>query len=78
MEKELKVKDKILDCLYYLDWATISLDYFGMGHSFLYKKIKEKDTKGNPIEPFTAEEIQKLKEALKDISKKIDECADRL
>ncbi|MBQ0135397.1 MAG: DUF5053 domain-containing protein [Oscillospiraceae bacterium] len=56
----------------------MSLDYFGKGHSWLYKKIDGHDTDGNPTETLTEEELGKLKDALKDLARKIDVCADEL
>lgn len=77
-KEETLVKSKIKDILLDLNWGSISHDYFGMGHAWLYHKIEGKDTDGNPKETFTDEETQKLKEVLKDLAKKIEACAETL
>ena len=73
-----ETKKKLSSILLLVNWGSVSLDYFGKGHSWLYKKIDGHDTDGNPTETLTEEELGKLKDALKDLAKKINECAEKL
>lgn len=67
---------KILDpIILNVSWAEISHDYFGKSRPWLYHKLTGD---GQTEIDFTKEERQKMKSALLDLAKKINECAEKL
>ncbi|PJR04308.1 DUF5053 domain-containing protein [Avrilella dinanensis] len=71
------VKQKLSDILLDISMAKISTKYFEKSRSWLYHKLDGIDGNGKPTD-FTAEEKETLRAALKDLSSRIDSCADSL
>lgn len=69
--------DKLKDILLYLKWGNISKDYFGFSRSWIYQRLNGYDGNGNPAE-FTEAQKDKLRDALRDIARKLNETADNL
>jgi hypothetical protein len=65
------------DVLLYLKWGNISKDYFGFSRGWIYQRLNGYDGNGEPCD-FTESQKEILREALKDISKKLSEAADNL
>lgn len=60
-----------------ISWGEFSVDYFGKPRTWLSSKIQGCDLDCNDVD-ITAEEIKQLKEALFDLSKRIENCANTL
>lgn len=69
--------DKLKDVLLYIKWGNISKDYFGFSRGWIYQRLNGYDGNGNPSE-FTESQKETLREALKDIARKLDEAADEI
>lgn len=65
------------DVLLYLKWGNISKDYFGFSRGWIYQRLNGYDGNGNPSE-FTEPQKETLREALRDIARKLNEAADKL
>lgn len=74
MEKNF---DKLKDVLLYIKWGNISKDYFGFSRGWIYQRLNGYDGNGNPSE-FTDSQKEILREALKDIARKLNEAADEI
>lgn len=74
MEKNF---DKLKDVLLYIKWGNISKDYFGFSRGWIYQRLNGYDGNGNPSE-FTEAQKEVLREALKDIARKLNEAADEI
>lgn len=70
-------RDKLNDILLYLKWGNISKDYFGFSRGWIYQRLNGYDGNGNSCE-FTPVQKETLKEALRDIAKRLNEAADEL
>ncbi len=69
--------NKLKDILLYLKWGNISKDYFGFSRGWIYQRLNGYDGNGNPSE-FTESPKETLREALRDIAKKLNETADSI
>lgn len=69
--------DKLKDIILYLKWGNISKDYFGYSRSWIYQRLNGYDGNGNPSD-FTESQKETLRDALRDIAKKLNETADSL
>lgn len=76
-EKKQSMRTVLQDIIVDVSWAHISKKYFGRSRSWLSQKMI--GTNGNGIETeFSAEERETLKNALYDLSERIQTCADKL
>ena len=69
--------DSIKDILLYIKWGNISKDYFGFSRSWIYQRLNGYDGNGNPSE-FTEKQKDILREALRDIARKLNDAAEKL
>ncbi len=69
--------DKLKDILLYLKWGNISKDYFGFSRGWIYQRLNGYDGNGN-LSEFTDSQKEILREALRDIAKKLNETADSI
>lgn len=80
MEVKVKkdtVKSLLWDIIVDVSWSNISHRYFGKSRSWISQKFV--GINGNGIETdFTSSEREQLKLALTDLSKRIQNCADKL
>ncbi len=74
LQEKTTVKNLVSDIIVDVVWANISKKYFGRSRSWIYHKFEGRDSKGG----FTEDERLNLKEALKDLAKRIDACAEKL
>jgi Domain of unknown function (DUF5053) len=75
--QDVSVKQKMSDILLDISLAKISMKYFEKSRSWLYHKLDGIDGNGKPID-FSANEKEQLRNALKDLSRRISTCADSL
>lgn len=71
------VKKQLADIYMKITWREIALDYFGKSPSWLYHKLDGIDGNGGRG-GFTEDELVTLKEALIDLSRKLQSAAERL
>lgn len=69
--------NKLSGVLTYLKWGNISKDYFGFSRGWIYQRLNGYDGNGNPSD-FTDSQKDTLKEALRDIARRLNEAADNL
>lgn len=74
---EIWQKLESADLLLALSWMYISNKYFEKSASWLHHKIDGYDKNGNVV-MFTDDEIKTLKEAIKDLSQRLDSFAETL
>ncbi len=65
------------DILLDISWAKLSQKYFGKSRSWLYHKLDGALINGKPAQ-FTTEEKRQLRDALKDLSVRINTCANEI
>lgn len=68
---------RIKDILTIVKWGNISKDYFGYSRGWFYQRLNGYDGNGNPCE-FTDEQKETLREALRDLSKRIAAAAENI
>ena len=61
----------------YLKWGNISKDYFGFSRGWIYQRLNGYDGNGNTSD-FTDTQKEVLREALRDLAKKLNTTADNL
>lgn len=61
----------------YIKWGNISKDYFGFSRSWIYQRLNGYDGNGNKCE-FTDEQKNILRNALRDIARRLNEAADKI
>lgn len=71
------ILNSIKEIALYIKWGNISKDYFGFSRSWIYQRLNGYDGNGNPSE-FTDDQKDILREALRDIARKLNEAADNL
>lgn len=69
--------EKLKDIMLYLKWGNISKDYFGFSRGWIYQRLNGYDGNGNPSD-FTDTQKEVLREALRDLAKKLNATADNL
>ena len=69
--------DKLKGILLYLKWGNISKDYFGFSRGWIYQRLNGYDGNGNPSD-FTDSQKGALRDALRDIARKLNEAADSI
>ena len=72
-----EVKSAVWDIIVDVSWANISRKYFGKSRSWLSQKMNGRDGNGSEGK-FTSEEKQTLKNALYDLSERIQKCAENI
>lgn len=76
-KQKVTVKQNLSDILLDISMAKISTKYFEKSRSWLYHKLDGIDGNGKPTD-FTPEEKEQLRNALKDLSNRISNCANNL
>lgn len=71
------IMDHLKDIVLYIKWGNISKDYFGFSRSWIYQRLNGYDGNGNECE-FTEAQKETLREALRDIARKLNETADKI
>lgn len=69
--------EKLKDVILYLKWGNISKDYFGYSRGWIYQRLNGYDGNGNPSD-FTEAQKETLREALRDIARRLNETADKI
>ncbi len=69
--------EKLESVLPYLKWGNISKDYFGFSRSWIYQRLNGYDGNGNPSD-FTDQQKQILRDALRDIARKLSDAAEKI
>ncbi len=69
--------EKLKDIMLYLKWGNISKDYFGFSRGWIYQRLNGYDGNGNTSD-FTDTQKEVLREALRDLAKKLNTTADNL
>ena len=72
-----EVKRAVWDIIVDVSWANISRKYFGKTRSWLSQKMNGRHSNGSEAK-FTSEEKQTLKNALYDLSERIQKCAENI
>ncbi len=72
-----KIMEQLKDIVLYIKWGNISKDYFGFSRSWIYQRLNGYDGNGNPCE-FTPSQKETLREAFRDIARRLNETADSL
>jgi hypothetical protein len=75
--KKESVKQLMWDIIVDISWANLSHKYFGKSRSWLSQKFVGKGGNGTPID-FTDSERETLKDALNDLARRIQDCANKL
>ncbi len=65
------------DISLYIKWGNISKDYFGFSRGWIYQRLNGYDGNGNACE-FTTQQKETLREALRDLARKLNETADKI
>lgn len=73
----IPMKKQVEDIIVEVSWGRISTDYFGKSRSWLSKKMNGKDFNGGAGD-FTPKEKETLKNALIDLSKRINNVANKI
>lgn len=76
-DKKESMKSLMWDIIVDISWANISTKYFGKSRSWLSQKMNGKDGNGQDTE-FSESEKEKLKFALNDLARRIQECAEKI
>jgi hypothetical protein len=71
------MKRRVHDILIAVSWREIAYKYFGKSSSWLYHKLDGIDGNGG-VGGFTEQETQQFKEALRDLARRINQCADEI
>lgn len=71
------IMEQLKDIILYIKWGNISKNYFGFSKSWIYQRLNGYDGNGNDCE-FTEEQKEILREALRDIARRLNETADNL
>ena len=72
-----KMMENLKGILLYVKWGNISKDYFGFSRSWIYHRLNGYDGNGNPCD-FTESQKEVLREALRDLARKLNETADAI
>ncbi len=71
-------KKRLDDILLAISWREIARTYFGKSSSWLYHKLDGIKSDGSPDGGFSASEAAQLKDALLNLSKRIQTAAESL
>ena len=69
--------ESIKDIATYIKLGNISKDYFGFSRSWIYQRLNGYDGNGNPCE-FTDKQKETMRDALRDIARRLEDTADKL
>ncbi len=72
-----KTTDNLKDILLYIKWGNISKDYFGFSRGWIYQRLNGYDGNGNECD-FSEPQKETLREALRDLARKLNETADNI
>lgn len=72
---KMTMKQTLQDILLDISWAHLSMRYFGRSRSWLHQKLDGRNSNGGEGD-FTESEKERLRAALKDLSRRIDKAAD--
>lgn len=72
-----KMMENLKGILLYVKWGNISKDYFGFSRSWIYQRLNGYDGNGNPCD-LTESQKEVLREALRDLARKLNETADAI
>lgn len=69
--------ERLGEALPYIKWGNVSRDYFGFSRGWIYQRLNGYD--GNGAEcGFTDAQKETLREALRDIARKLEETAGKI
>jgi len=71
------MKEVLKDILMYVSWREVSRNYFGKSSSWFYHKMDGIDGNGG-VGGFDKEEAETLRNALYDLSERIEKAADNI
>lgn len=71
------MKQTLNDILLDISWAHLSMRYFGKSRSWLHQKLDGRNSNGGEGD-FTTAEKALLREALKDLSRRISDAAEKI
>ncbi|MBD5338281.1 MAG: DUF5053 domain-containing protein [Bacteroides sp.] len=71
-------KQRLQDVLMAISWRELARTYFGKSSSWLYHKLDGIKSDGTPGGGFTDAERLQLKEALEDLSRRLNTAASKL
>ena len=71
-------KHRLQDVLMAISWRELARTYFGKSSSWLYHKLDGIKSDGTPGGGFTEAERLQLKEALEDLSRRLNTAASKL
>ena len=71
-------KQRLQDVLMAISWRELARTYFGKSSSWLYHKLDGIKSDGTPGGGFTEDERLQLKEALEDLSRRLNTAASKL
>ena len=69
--------ENIKDIATYIKWGYFSKDYFGFSRSWIYQMLNGYDGNGNLCE-FTDKQKETMRDALRDIARRLEDTADKL
>lgn len=72
-----KMTDSLKEILTYIKWGNISKDYFGFSRSWIYQRLNGYDGNGNQCE-FTESQKEVMRQALRDLARKLNDTADSI
>lgn len=68
---------KLKDVALYLKWGNIGKDYFGTSRGWIYQRLNGYDGNGNKCD-FTEAQKDTLRQALRDIARRLNAVADEI
>lgn len=66
-----------LGLLNLIKWGNVSKDYFGYSRGWIYQRLNGYDGNGNECD-FTDAQKDTLREAMRDLARRLDEAADTI
>ena len=69
--------EELKDVLLYIKWGNVCKDYLGLSRSWIYQRLNGYDGNGRPC-GFTEAQKEKLREALRDLSRRLSDAADKI
>jgi hypothetical protein len=71
------MKRRVWDILIAISWREIAHTYFGKSSMWLYHKLDAVEENGS-VDGFSEQETAQFKEALRDLARRINKCADEI
>lgn len=76
---KIPVRTAIDDILIEISWGHVSTRYMGKSRSWLSRKLNGKDSNGgDKVVTFTDSERDQLRDGLRDLARRINDCADKI